>query len=207
MKDLSYYQVKAITDVFQKSQVHYEDKFLILFSSYNAWYQAVTGESIDAMALKVVRLRDAIWAEYFRGDCFELLRPLLRRIAVLTTLRPLRSTGSWNGVVHGPDDWEGLIRFWYAVRCDHIHANSVILQGYYPLLTKLAYESLSVFMTEIVLRLQLTIEYRRSAHLIDVEEVSVPRLDEVDLYPRSLFNSFQKKLFSRQISPSKHFTS
>lgn len=207
MTDITLGQVEMITTNFQNSQVRYEDKFLILFSAYNAWYQAVTGEPTDSEALRAVRLRDSIWAEYYRGECFELLRPLLRRIAILTTLRPLRSTRSWSGVVRGPDDWEGLIEFWYAVRCDHIHANSAVLQGHYPVLTKLAYESLSIFMTEMVLRLQLTVQYRQRDSSVEIDRVSVPRLDEVDLYPRSLFNRFRKKLFLGQISSGKHFTS
>lgn len=205
--DLTMKQVDVITAAFQQSQIQYEDKFLLLFSAYNAWYRSVTGEDRDAYALRAIKLRDVVWAEYERGVCFEALRPLMRRIALLTSLRPLRSNRSWSGKLDGPDDWEGLIEYWYAVRCDIVHANELMLKAYYPVIVKLAYESLSIFMTEVVARLRISAAVTYGADPLSFD-MSAPRLDEVDLHPRKLFGQLKRKMYRKQQSlPSKHFTS
>jgi hypothetical protein len=78
----------------------------------------------------------------------------MRKIMALSLFRPLQSRGSWNGAVTSLEDWEGMIQFWYSVRCSLIHANDETQNAWYPMYVQLAYESLNIFMTEIVLRLQ-----------------------------------------------------
>jgi len=139
---------------FRQSQISYAEKYLLLFSAFNAWYRRVTGERIDARALHALMYRDAVWVEYRRGESLERIRPIIRKITILSNVRPLHSYGDWPGSLDGPDDWQGLIHFWYAVRCTLVHANADAQQSYYPLYTQLAYESLNIFMTEVVMRLQ-----------------------------------------------------
>lgn len=209
MRDLTMKQVASVVHAFQSSQVQYDDKFLLLFSSYNSWYRSVTGESIDARALRAVKLRDALWGEYLRGECLERLRPLMRRITLLTRIRPLRSGSLVDGVLTGPDDWEGLIEFWYTIRCDIVHGNATVLEAHYPVYAKLAYETLQIFMTEVVMRLQINVQTLAQSDKSKVR--MLPRLDEVDLYPRRQFIRQRRKLLKRAQSPllsgSKHFTS
>lgn len=199
-------QVSTIVHAFQSSQIQYDDKFLLLFSAYNAWYRSVTGENSDARALHAIKLRDGLWSEYLQGACLESLRPSIRKIAILTRIRPLRSNFAWPGQLRGPDDWEGLIEYWYAVRCDLVHANAAVLSAYYPEYIKLAYESLFTFMTEVVLRLQLNVIAKHAEG--DSVTLDSPRLDEVDLHPRRLFTQLRQDLLKKTgISLSKHFTS
>ena len=139
---------------FTQAQINYAEKYMLLFSAFNAWYRMVTGERTDARALQRLKYRDALWVEYRKGECLELLRPLVRKLVILTSVRPVTAHGEWSGVVRDADDWVGVIQFWYAVRCAIVHSNSELQSALYPTYVSTAYESLNIFMTEIVMRLK-----------------------------------------------------
>lgn len=155
---LRHAQQEMILTYFKKSQIDYGQYYLQLYASYNIWYRSSTGESLDARALAQLKLRHQIWKDCFDDTCMHQLRSLMRRIYVLTVHRPLVREGSaWKGVLEDETDWRGMIDFWYAIRCDVVHGNDEQLAGHHSLMVKLAHESLTVFMTEVAIRLQLEV--------------------------------------------------
>ncbi|HJM04114.1 MAG TPA: hypothetical protein QF549_00560 [Candidatus Saccharimonadaceae bacterium] len=155
---LRHAQQEMILTYFKKSQIDYGQYYLQLYASYNIWYRSSTGESLDARALAQLKLRHQIWKDCFDDTCMRQLRSLMRRIYVLTVHRPLVREGSaWKGVLEDETDWRGMIDFWYAIRCDVVHGNDEQLAGHHSLMVKLAHESLTVFMTEVAIRLQLEV--------------------------------------------------
>ena len=155
---LRHAQQEMILTYFKKSQIDYGQYYLQLYASYNIWYRSSTGESLDARALAQLKLRHQIWKDCFDDTCMRQLRSLMRRIYVLTVHRPLVREGSaWKGVLEDETDWRGMIDFWYAIRCDVVHGNDEQLVGHHSLMVKLAHEPLTVFMTEVAIRIQLEV--------------------------------------------------
>jgi len=140
---------------YDRAQIDYSDLFMRLYVSYNAWYRGVTGLQSDYDAIKHMQERFVIWDDYLHGLVMESLRSVMQQITILTTLRPLKSSlRAWGGVVNGPDDWKGLILYWYTVRCTLFHGDIEIGHAHEDTQIKLAYESLNIFMTEIVARMK-----------------------------------------------------
>ncbi len=148
-------QQRLIIEAFQSSYIDYSGAYLQLYASYNSWYRYATGHSLDALALDAMKQRYEMWRDYFNSSCLTLLRSPMRRIYVLTQHRPLTSSTGAKVMLEDDSDWQHLIDFWYAVRCDIAHQTSARLHGYHEQFVRLAYESLMVYMTEIVARLQL----------------------------------------------------
>jgi len=72
----------------------------------------------------------------------------MKRLVDVTQKQPLKNeTNHWNGEIQNVDDWQSLIEYWYQVRCKIVHG--VGLDAVY---TWLAYETLDIFMQEIIRR-------------------------------------------------------
>jgi len=140
---------------FDRSHIEYRDLFMRLYVAYNAWYRKVTGKSNDREAIAILGTRFVIWDEYTRGVSLVKLRRVMTQIAIHTKNRPMPvESGYWNGIVRDSDDWKGLISFWYEVRCGLFHGSSYALG--HTSEVQYAYESLYIFMDEVVRRMKGT---------------------------------------------------
>lgn len=153
MKVIAYNRPKqTVRDLFMKSRIDYNAAYLILYSAYNAWYRDVTGHVSDQRALAAIKLKTDLWNTALQDRSMPGLRSLLRRLYALTNHRPLHGYTSWHGSLDDEADWRGLIEFWYALRCAIVHGNDVVGNPYHDIYIKLAYESLFLFMNEVVSR-------------------------------------------------------
>ncbi len=143
-------KLQYIEQWFAKAQVDYAQQYILLYSAYNAWYREVTGDVSDRSALNMLKKRVVMWDEYARGTVMSELRLIMRGIVEVTHREPLRVTRTvhWSGEVQDVDDWRGLIEYWYRVRCLIVHGDVVGEQYVY-----LAYESLRVFLGEVIARM------------------------------------------------------
>ena len=140
-----------------RSQLNYIDLYVNLFISYNAWFKKATKKNRDRDAIDTLKSRNIIWDEYLKGNTFYGLRAKVEVIATKTTSAPLLNfTGDnrhWNGIVKDANDWKNLIEFWYRVRCNLFHGTKSPEDGRDQEVVQLAYESLNIFMTEIIRRM------------------------------------------------------
>lgn len=135
---------------YKQSQIDYGLHYLQLYISYNAWYREVTNTLNDRQALALLKKRFIIWDDYIQGRTLQPLRPYMRRLTELTQQRPLPSTRLyWDGEFQNQDDWRSLIEFWYQIRCLIVHGSEFPLKYAW-----LAYETLNIFMGEIIDRMQ-----------------------------------------------------
>jgi len=135
---------------YKKAQIDYVELYIRIFISYNAWYRQVTGSTNDREAISLLKKRFIIWDDYCKGNTMPQLRLYVERLSKITTAHPLRGMQSlWNGSIKDADDWRGLIEFWYQVRCRIVHGSELP-----PKYVWLAYETLELFMAEIVSRMQ-----------------------------------------------------
>ena len=141
--------IRHIYRWYRKAQVDYTDLYIRMYIAYNAWYRQVTGSSNDREAIAILKKRFIIWDDYSNGKTMSNLRVYVDRLSKLTLEHPLASHTVWGGTVQNSDDWRGLIEFWYRVRCMLIHGSEVP-----PRHVWLAYETLELFMAEIVDRMQ-----------------------------------------------------
>ena len=140
---------KHIYRWYRRAQVDYVELFVRLYIAYNAWYRQVTGSTNDRQAINQLKKRFIIWDDYCNGRAIQNLRVYLKRLSVLTVEQPFTNISTWDGVVVNDNDWRSLIEFWYQVRCALIHGSEVPSRYVW-----LAYETLEVFMGEIVQRMQ-----------------------------------------------------
>jgi hypothetical protein len=146
---------QLITKWYERARIDYSDLYVRQYIAYNAWFRKVTNCDADHEAIKEVCRRFVIWDDYLQGRTLTSLGPVAEQISDLTYKYPVRPMGPvWNGVVRDAFDWRGLIYFWYQTRCDLFHG--VTLPGYahHDLQIRLAYESLSIFMGEIIKRMR-----------------------------------------------------
>lgn len=190
-------QQQLIIETFQSSRIDYAGAYLHLYASYNAWYRFVTGQSLDTVAIGKMKQRYALWRDYIDGNCLQQLRSPMRRIYVLTQHRPLITGSGVSLVLEDDSDWQHLIDFWYAVRCDVVHATSARTHGYYEQFIRLAYESLQVYMTEVVHRLRQQ-ELSSSSQTSSQRRVftQLPKPQLLDTVPNDRFKSLDISLRS-----------
>lgn len=143
-------KLQYIEQWYVRAQVDYAQQYILLYSAYNAWYREVTGEVGDRNALNKLKKRVIIWDEYARGVAMPELRLIMRGIVDVTHREPLKvaRTARWSGEVQNADDWRGLIEYWYRVRCLVVHGDVVGERYVY-----LAYESLCIFLGEVITRM------------------------------------------------------
>jgi len=80
-----------------------------------------------------------------------LLEPYMKRLVEVSHQHPMVSTHMyWNGEFRDQYDWHSLIEFWYQIRCLIVHGSQ-----YKPKHAWLAYETLNIFMGEIIDRMRV----------------------------------------------------
>ncbi len=181
----------AVYEWFKKAQIAYDEQYIWLYISYNTWYQAVTHTTNDRQALGTLKKRFIIWDDYTNGKVLQGLRPYMQRLAELTQREPLAAkTLYWSGSIESPADWRSLIEFWYHVRCALVHGARVR-----PRYVWLAYETLSVFMEEIVDRMQRCFtkdDHRKMEELATLAMVPTHKTDR--------FKQLQEYLYQKYIA-------
>ena len=141
--------IRHIYKWYKKAQVDYTELYIRIYIAYNAWYRQVTNSTNDREAIALLKKRFVIWDDYGKGKTLSNLRVYVERLSKLTLEKPLANNTAWNGYVENGDDWRGLIEFWYQVRCMLVHGSEVS-----PRYVWLAYETLELFIGEIVERMQ-----------------------------------------------------
>ena len=146
---------QLISTWYNRAQIDYSDLYVKEYIAYNAWFRKVTQCNEDHEAIKQVSKRFVIWDDYLNGRTLVSLGPIVAQIAHQTRKSPVRPMGDgWNGVVKDALDWQGLIYFWYQIRCDLFHGMMMPSKMHHDDKVRLAYESLNVFMTEIIKRMR-----------------------------------------------------
>ena len=134
---------------YKRAQVDYVEHYIRLYIAYNAWYREVTGTINDRQALAVLKKRAIIWDDYMHGKTMGHLTVYMQRLVDLTLAEPLGASRYWSGSIENITDWQSLIEFWYQVRCMLVHGSAVKARYVW-----LAFETLDVFMGEIINRMQ-----------------------------------------------------
>lgn len=181
---------KPIYDWYKKAQIDYVQQYLWLYISYNAWYQEVTGTSNDRQALNSLKKRFVIWDDYINGNTMKPLRTYVERLMELTQREPFASqvVSYWSGSLESTEDWRSLIEFWYQVRCRLVHGSTVNVRYVW-----LAYETLGIFMGEIVYRMQQCFTQEDSERMQELDSLlAVTRSDR--------FQKLQEKLYEKYIA-------
>jgi len=140
---------KLITTWYERAQLDYCDLYMRLFVSYNAWFRHVTTQQHDRAAINALKKRFVIWDDYRCGRSMQQLRAKISPIVIMTN-----RDHSLGVVVKDEDDWQSLIEFWYQVRCHLFHGSSLFSESQQLTWAKLAYESLNIFMAEVVDRMK-----------------------------------------------------
>ncbi|MGH7218274.1 MAG: hypothetical protein ACREGE_02430 [Candidatus Microsaccharimonas sp.] len=183
--------IGAIYEWFKKAQIHYDEQYVWLYISYNAWYQAVTHTTNDRQALGALKKRFVIWDDYINGRALQNLRPYMERLAEFTQREPLMTkTIYWSGSVESPNDWRSLIEFWYQVRCTLVHGARVR-----PRYVWLAYETLTIFMEEIIDRMH---QCFTQDDLSKMKEINT--LAAMPTYKTERFKQLQEHLYQKYIA-------
>lgn len=135
---------------YRQSQVDYAVHYMQLYIAYNAWYREVTNAATDREALALLKKRFVIWDDYIQGKTMQPLQPYMKRLTELTQRQSFPAlTLYWDGEFKDRYDWRSLIEFWYQVRCLIVHGAE-----YQHLYAWLAYETLNIFLGEIVDRME-----------------------------------------------------
>ncbi len=146
----------TMIQLFHQSDIRYAHYFLILFSSFNSWYRQRTGQKSDALALRQLQNDVSIWHALFDGNGDQSILPVLRKLYVLTQHRSVEgaAVSQWAGRLCDPYDWQGVVWFWYTMRCRLVHGEVYAVSALHEVYVRYAYESLHIFMSEVVRQLQ-----------------------------------------------------
>ena len=180
---------KLITTWYERSQLDYNDLYVRLYIAYNAWFRQVTKTNTDREAINALKKRFVIWDDYQRGRILVALKPLVRDIATLT-----KTDKSLGVRLEGEDDWRNLIEFWYQVRCHLFHGSGLFTGVQQAVWTRLAYQSLNLFMGEVVGRMNSSFtnaDYQR------LREVDI--LIQHDPAPSRRLRNLQQTLYQKYI--------
>ena len=142
---------------FDRAQIDYSDLFMKAYIAYNVWFRKVTGCQEDHEAIKRVVRRFVIWDDYLHGRTLVELGLIVDQIALISDLVADRS------------DWKGLIAFWYQTRCDLFHGLTMPGRNLHDRQIRLAYESLNIFMIEIMRRMRYCFSDADYARLTEVQ--------------------------------------
>jgi hypothetical protein len=146
---------QLITQWHERAQIDYSDLYVRQYIAYNAWFRKVTNCDEDYEAIRLLLKRFVIWDDYMNGRTMINLSPIVQQIATVTHRHPIGSTsGTWDGTVKDAFDWRGLIYFWYHTRCNLFHGVTMPGHVQHDNTVRLAYQSLSLFMGEIVRRMR-----------------------------------------------------
>ncbi len=162
-----------IISYYRRSRVDYFTLYAQLYIAYNAWYRKVTHASNDREALRLLGDRFVIWKDYLERRAMYALDMYIDRIVDLTEKQSILQQEFWQGSVKNRDDWRGLINFWYRVRCELIHGSLSPSASNHIEYVRLAYISLSIFMDEVIRRMNIT-----------VGDKEIRRIDELRILAR-----------------------
>ena len=180
---------QLITKWYERAQLDYSDLYMRLYVAYNAWFAQVTGERNDRKAIEQLKKRFVIWDDYQRGRVMRSLRPIVEDIVRLTqTQRQLQVH------VTTSDDWRSLIEFWYQVRCHLFHGSHVFSNAQQAIWTRLAYQSLNIFMSEVVNRMNRTFT---NTDYLRLKEIDV--LIQHETAPSKRLRNMQQTLYQKYI--------
>lgn len=182
---------QLIVTWFDRARIDYAERYVHLYIAYNAWFRRVTKSTFDRDGIARLKKRFGIWADYLEGNTLQELRPVVERIAAYTVAHPLLNTkGKWDGIVHDSGDWQGLISFWYHIRCDLFHGELIDVES--PLI-QWAYESLYIFMHEIICRMKTVFkeaDMKRLYELYALSKTDVAYKKELEGVRRELENRY-----------------
>jgi hypothetical protein len=143
---------------YQRAQIDYKSHYMGLYAAFNAWYRLMTGSSNDREALNILRSGTTAWDEYCRGITMRGLGHFMNMLVEYTQREPISHlTPHWNGEVLHTRDWPSLVEYWYRVRCLVMHGAEVRSEYAY-----LAYETLNIFMSEVIRREEHNTVYNTS---------------------------------------------
>jgi hypothetical protein len=160
--------IESIMNWYSAAQVNYVDYYIKLYIAYNAWYRQVTGSTNDRQALDRLKKRFIIWDDYKKQRTLQSLRSYMEKLAEYTQREPFPSTNQyWEGSLENVNDWRSLIEFWYQVRCRLVHGSLVK-----PAYVWLAYQTLDIFMEEIITRMKQCFTDKDHERLDELREYS-----------------------------------
>ena len=189
------FEAKAVYSWYKKAQIDYVQQYINMYVSYNAWYQEVTGTTNDREAIGHLKKRFVIWDDYSNGKTMRAMRPYLERLTELTQREPLSSrTAYWSGSIDSTTDWRSLIEFWYQVRCRLVHGSEVNTRYVW-----LAYETLDVFMGEIVSRMQKCITQEDIGKIKELNSLAGESSNRTERFQRIQNQLYQKYIASPDI--------
>jgi len=138
-----------VTRWYDRAQIDYTGHYMAMYAAFNAWYRLITGFTNDRQALNALRLGNSLWNEYTDGIAMQELASYMNLLVECTQREPLSyATPHWKGEVGDMKDWPSLIEYWYRVRCLVMHGVAIS-----PPYVYLAYETLNIFMREVIRRL------------------------------------------------------
>lgn len=180
---------------YKKAQIAYDEQYIWLYISYNSWYQAVTHTTNDRQALSALKKRFIMWDDYINGKVLRNLRPYMERLAELTQREPLGGNRLyWSGSVESSTDWRSLIEFWYQVRCTLVHGARVR-----PRYVWLAYETLNIFMEEIITRMQRCFTQDDLGKIKELNTLAATPAHKTDRFKQIQNHLYQKYIASPNI--------
>lgn len=180
---------KDVYTWYKKAQIDYTQLYIQMYIAYNAWYRQTAKTTNDREAISSLKKRFVIWDDYCKGKTLQSLKPYMDRLSKVTLKDPFLSHPLWNGVVIDTHDWRSLIEYWYQVRCRVMHGSDVS-----PKYIWLAYETLDIFMSEIVERMQACFT---NDDLNRLKEVSILANTPIDTQSR--FRKLQQRLQAKYI--------
>lgn len=136
-----------------RAQIDYYKQYVSLYASFNAWYRTTTRTSNDRQALNILCGGCVLWDDYCQGKTMRSLGQYMQLLVEYTQREPIsHATPHWKGELKDGRDWASLVEYWYRVRC--LVAHGVYVGHPY---VHLAYETLNIFMGEVIRRLDLGI--------------------------------------------------
>lgn len=140
--------INQVQTWYERAQIDYIDKYMALYAAFNAWYSQTLNVKNDRQALNILRRGIGIWQDYSNGHIMRDIAQYMELLVEYTQREPLSySTPHWRGEVAHSKDWQSLLEYWYRVRCLVMHGAEIQTMYVY-----LAYQTLNIFMGEIVKR-------------------------------------------------------
>lgn len=139
-------ETALIQQWYNRAQIDYTKQYMSLYAAFNAWYRTLTHTVNDREALNKLRNGNALWNDYVAGKSMRQLDYFMELLVECTQREPISyASPHWRGEVAHIHDWPSLIEYWYRVRCLVMHGAPVRAVYVY-----LAYETLNIFMAEII---------------------------------------------------------
>lgn len=137
-----------IKNWYKRGQVDYTNHYMALYAAFNAWYRWQTKTTNDRQALNSLQQESPLWLAYRQGKALHQLQHYMVQLAEFTQRQPLSNmTNYWQGEVQNKYDWASLLEYWYRVRCLVMHGDYI-----QPTYVYLAYQTLNIFMEEVIRR-------------------------------------------------------